>query len=81
MNTIDLIVCLVLALAVWNGWRKGFIVQAGSLVALVVGLWLALRFGKPVGEWLHFDPWCALRADSSCCCWGVSCWSPSSAGC
>ena len=55
MNTIDLIVCLVLALAVWNGWRKGFIVQAGSLVALVVGLWLALRFGKPVGEWLHFE--------------------------
>lgn len=56
VNTIDLIVCLVLALAVWNGWRKGFIVQAGSLVALVVGLWLAVRFGKPVGEWLHFDP-------------------------
>lgn len=56
MNTIDLIVCLVLALAVWNGWRKGFIVQAGSLVALIAGLWLAVRFGKTVGEWLNFDP-------------------------
>lgn len=56
MNAIDFIVCLVLALAVWNGWRKGFIVQAGSLVALVVGLWLAVRYGTVVGEWLNLDP-------------------------
>ncbi|MDE5695507.1 MAG: CvpA family protein [Alistipes sp.] len=56
MNTIDFIVCLVLALAVWNGWRKGFIVQAGSLIALVAGLWLAVHYGAAVGEWLKFDP-------------------------
>lgn len=56
MNTIDFIVCLVLALAVWNGWRKGFIVQAGSLVALVAGLWLAVHYGSAVGGWLKFDP-------------------------
>ena len=27
MNTIDLIVCLILALAVWNGWRQGFVMH------------------------------------------------------
>ncbi len=56
MNTIDLIVLLVLAVAVWNGWRKGFIVQTGSLVAIIGGLWLAVAYAAPVGEMLHFDP-------------------------
>ncbi|MDE6710974.1 MAG: CvpA family protein [Alistipes sp.] len=56
MNTIDLIVCLVLALAVWNGWRKGFIVQVCSLVAIAVGLWCAAHYGPGAGEALHLDP-------------------------
>ena len=55
LNTIDFIVCLVLGLAVWKGWRQGFIVQIGSLVALVVGLWLAARYGAVVGERLQLD--------------------------
>ena len=55
MNTIDLIVCLVVAVAVWNGWRRGFIVQICTLGALVVGLWLAARYGAEVGAWLHLD--------------------------
>ncbi|MCM1301004.1 MAG: CvpA family protein [Bacteroides cellulosilyticus] len=55
MNTIDFIVCLVLVLAVWKGWRRGFIVQLCSLTALVVGLWLAARHGTAVGEWLRLD--------------------------
>ena len=56
MNTIDLIVCLVLALAVWNGWRKGFIVQVCSLVAIAAGLWCAAHYGPGVGDALHLDP-------------------------
>ncbi len=55
MNTIDFIVCLVLGLAVWNGWRQGFIVQIGSLAALGIGLWLAARYGAVVGQWLRLD--------------------------
>lgn len=55
MNTIDLIVCLVLALAVWNGWRRGFIVQVCSLVAIVVGLWCAAHYGQAVGGALRLD--------------------------
>lgn len=55
MNIIDLIVILALALAVWSGWRQGFIVQVCSLAALVLGLWLAARFGPQVGGWLRLD--------------------------
>lgn len=55
MNVIDLIVCLVLVLAVWNGWRQGFIVQICSLAGIAVGIWLASRFGGEVGRWLGLE--------------------------
>ena len=56
MNAVDLIVCLVLVLAVWNGWRQGFILQVCSLAGIVAGIWLAARFGTQVGEWLQLEP-------------------------
>ena len=55
MNAVDLIVCLVLALAVWNGWRQGFILQVCSLAGIVAGIWLAAQFGTQAGEWLRLD--------------------------
>lgn len=55
MNTIDLIVCLVLVLAVWNGWRQGLILQICSLAGIVAGIWLAARFGAEVGALLRLD--------------------------
>lgn len=55
MNIVDLIVCLILALAVWNGWRQGLIVQVCSLAGIVAGIWLAARFGAEVGAWLRLD--------------------------
>ena len=55
VNTIDLIVCVVTVLAVWNGWRRGFIVQVCSLAGIVAGIWLASRWGAEVGAWLRLD--------------------------
>lgn len=55
VNAIDLIVYLILALAVWSGWRRGFILQLCSLAGVVAGIWLASRFGAEVGAWLDFD--------------------------
>ena len=55
MNIFDLIVCLVLLLALFNGWRKGLILQLCSLVAVVAAIWLALRYGVVVGAWLRLD--------------------------
>lgn len=46
----------MLVLAVWNGWRQGFIVQICSLAGIVAGIWLAARFGAQVGAWMHLDP-------------------------
>lgn len=56
MNWIDLIVALVLLLAVWNGWRQGFIVQVCSLAGIVAAIWLAAHYGAMVGGWLNLDP-------------------------
>ncbi|WP_418992811.1 CvpA family protein [Alistipes sp.] len=55
MNSIDLLTSIVLLLAVWNGWRQGFIVQVFSLAGIVAGIWLAARYGAAVGEWLGLD--------------------------
>ena len=55
MNIFDLIVCLVLLLALFNGWRKGLILQLCSLVSVVAAIWLALRYGAVVGAWLRLD--------------------------
>ena len=64
MNTLDLIVCLVLALAVWNGWRQGFVVQVCSLAevaaaggfvtALVVVILVVAIAGRVVRKVFHF---------------------------
>ena len=55
MNIFDLIVCLVLLLALFNGWRKGLILQLCSLVAVVAAIWLASRYGAEVGALLRLD--------------------------
>ena len=49
MNILDIIVWLALAVAVFNGWRKGFIGKLFSLAGLVGGIWLALGYGARYG--------------------------------
>lgn len=55
MNPFDLIIYLVLLLALYNGWRQGFVVQVCSLGALLAGIWLASQYGPQVGAWLGLD--------------------------
>ncbi len=52
MNFFDLLVCIVLALAVWNGWRRGCILQLCSLAGLFIAVWLAAQFGAAVGRFV-----------------------------
>ena len=52
MNVIDIIILICCVPALVQGFRKGFISQAVSLVSLVLGAWLAFKFSEPVGEWL-----------------------------
>lgn len=55
MNLFDLLVCIVLALAVWNGWRRGCILQLCSLAGLFIAVWLAARFGAEVGRFVGLE--------------------------
>lgn len=52
MNVIDIIILICCIPALVQGFRKGFISQAVSLVSLVLGAWLAFKFSEPVGEWI-----------------------------
>lgn len=45
MNPFDIIVYLSLAWAVFNGWRRGFLLQMLSLVAVVAALYFATQYG------------------------------------
>ncbi len=55
MNYIDLIVWLTLAIAIYNGWRQGVIVQLCSMFAILCGIWLGIHYGATVGGWLHIS--------------------------
>lgn len=55
MNILDLVVYIVLLLALYEGWRRGLILQLCSLVGIVVAIWLAARYGDVVGRWLGMD--------------------------
>ena len=56
MNSIDLIVCLILLLAVWSGWRQGLVVQVCSLAGIVIAIWLAAHYGA---RWLRLGESCS----------------------
>lgn len=55
MNWIDLITALALLVAVWNGWRQGFVVQACGLAGLFAAIWCAVHWGAAVGARLGLD--------------------------
>ena len=52
MNIIDIIIVCCCVPAVIHGFSKGFVSQAFSLVALILGVWLSFKFSNAVGEWL-----------------------------
>lgn len=60
MGTIDLIILACFLPAVVIGLKDGFIRQLVALGALVLGLYLSVRFSTPVGQWIterwHLEP-------------------------
>ena len=52
MSIFDLIVYLALAWAIFNGWRRGFLLQMLSLVAVVAALYLGVIYGAELGSLL-----------------------------
>ncbi len=47
---LDLVIGLVLALAVWRGWRRGMIEIIASFLLLLVAMFIASMFGTQVGD-------------------------------
>lgn len=55
MNVFDIIVYLALAWAVFNGWRRGFLLQMLSLLAVVAALFFATQYGSELERILGID--------------------------
>ena len=55
MNIFDIIAIIILVLAVFAGYRKGFISQLFSFAGVVGGILLAIAFGADVGAFLGLD--------------------------
>lgn len=58
MNTINFFDILTLLVALWAvvaGWRRGVVLQVGSLTGIVLALYLASRYATQAGELLHMS--------------------------
>lgn len=51
MNIIDIVLIVFAAVAIYDGFRNGLVVQAGGILGLLVGVWLAFRYAETVGRW------------------------------
>lgn len=56
MNYLDLIIAGILIISAISGFNKGFIHQLASLTALILGIYLAVKFSKWVSPYIlgHF---------------------------
>ena len=50
----DIVLIIPLVLALFRGYRKGFIIEAASLIALFLGVIVGLKFAQIVGEQLSY---------------------------
>ena len=57
MNYIDVVLAIFLLIAAFSGFRKGFIIEVASLVALILGIWGAIKFSHFMAGFLsgQFD--------------------------
>ena len=58
-NHWDIILFLPLLWAAWKGFKKGFIIEVASIVALIAGIYLAANFSEVTAnalkEWLDIE--------------------------
>ncbi len=55
MNWLDWTLLALLAAAAIRGFFRGFIVEIASLVAVVLGIWVASRYNAHVASWVGMD--------------------------
>jgi membrane protein required for colicin V production len=52
MNYVDIVLVILLILSAINGFSKGFVEELSGLVALILGIWVAIHFSDFVGQFL-----------------------------
>ncbi len=52
MNKFDLIVLIPLAWGLYRGFRKGLVIEAASLISLILATWGAIKFSGYLSELL-----------------------------
>ena len=52
MNYLDIILLILLLLSALNGFKNGFVEELAGLVALILGIWAAIKFSAVLGGYL-----------------------------
>lgn len=59
MNVLDIIILLCFLPAIVSGLRKGFIVQAAAILAVIVAVWFSFKFSTlasaQISQWLEVE--------------------------
>ncbi len=59
MNTVDIVLIVLLALFVLQGWRQGFVLALGRLIGAIIAFWVANHWSAPfssiLGQWIHVN--------------------------
>lgn len=56
MNWLDILLLVLLGIAAVKGFFHGFIVEACSLLGLVLGIWAGVHLNAQAAEWIGLDP-------------------------
>lgn len=71
MNIIDIIIGIIIIYAAYRGFREGIVLQLGGIIGLLLGVYLAFRYGKALGEWMRLEEGTALVVGFLCIVIGV----------
>ncbi|GEM_PF-88565 len=52
VNYIDAFIIIIFVWAVYRGFSKGLVIMVSAFVALIIGIWGAMKFSDLVGKWL-----------------------------
>lgn len=56
MSWLDVVIAVPLLWALYKGYTEGVILQLGGIAGLLVGVWLAFRYGRELGLAMKLDP-------------------------
>lgn len=55
INIVDIVCLVFLGYALYRGFKNGILIEVGSVLALLAGVWCAFKYGEKVGLWLGLE--------------------------